>query len=345
MYSVDKTNFKSFLLDFPSQIIKTLEIFKNSDMNFKKKKFENIIYLGMGGSAISGDILKDALYDRLQLPLYVVRGYDVPAYCSDKSLVLAVSYSGNTEETLSAVKSATAKGAEVAVVTSGGELGDLADQNKWTKIVIPGGMPPRQSFGYLFFSNLLLLNHLNLVDVSEQEIMDIINLVKMEIKRFDEKTADGMVLPQELARQIQHNVPVIYATAPYFGSVAVRWKNQFQENSKSLAYSNVLPEMNHNEIVGWEMESAVMKNLIVIFLEFNNENKRIEKRIQLTKNIIREKKVQIAEIFAEGNSRLENAVSLVILGDWISYYLALCYGKNPVSILNIDYLKGELKKS
>ena len=344
MYSIDKNNFVNYLKQFPNQIIKVLESFNQKKIKIDLSKIENIICLGMGGSAIAGDIFKEALFDKLNLPLYVIRGYQIPQYCNEKTLVIACSYSGNTEETLSAVNKANDKNAQIAVITSGGELKNLAKVNKWTELNIPGKLPPRQAFGYLFFSILLLLNHLKICKVADNEIKSIIKLSKKIVQWNFDKSSSDRILSKELAKQIQNKIPIIYATTPYFGSVAMRWKTQFQENSKSMAFFNTIPEMNHNEIVGWEMEHDALNQFIVIFLQCEDMPPRIATRIELTKNIIKAKGIDIAEIYAEGKTRLEKAISLVLLGDWISYYLAIFYKKNPESILNIDYLKSELNK-
>ncbi len=344
MYSVDKTNFISFLQQFPNQIIESKKLVENSEMKIDSEKIENIIYLGMGGSAIAGDVIRESLFDDLTLPLNVYRGYDVPEYCNENSLIIVCSFSGNTEETLNSIGKAHKRGAQIVAVTSGGKLGDLAKKNNWTLVEVPGGLPPRQAFGYLFFSVLRVLSFLGYCTVQEKEINNIIKISNGIVRQNSEKTATGRILSKELARQVQNNIPIIYSTAPYFGAVAMRWKTQFQENSKSMAFYNVIPEMNHNEIVGWEMEHKMMNQFIVIFLQSKNINPRIAARISLTKNIIRDRGAKIAEIFAEGITPLEQAISFVLMGDWITYYLALFYNRNPLSILNIDYLKNELKK-
>jgi glucose/mannose-6-phosphate isomerase len=160
----------------------------------------------------------------------------------------------------------------------------------------------------------------------------------------DEQSVEGRAFTKDLALRLKNKIPIIYSSAPYIATVATRWKNQFQENSKSMAFSNVIPEMNHNEIVGWEMESLPYKDYLVLFLEYEQPNPRIEIRIQFTKSIIQDRETEVVEIYAEGKSLLAKVISLIIKGDWISYYLALLYERNPATIVNIDYLKSELKK-
>jgi glucose/mannose-6-phosphate isomerase len=342
MYSVDRDNFKRYLINFPQQIAESQKIFlKNTPRLINS--IQNIIYLGMGGSAIAGDIIMEVLFDELNLPMQVVRGYEIPGYCSDSSFVIASSYSGNTEETLSAVKKADKAGAQIIALTSGGELLKLAKKNKWSVLLIPDGIPPRQAFGYLFFLAYQLIMKVSGQDMSPKEFEDIIRFAESIVKISDEQTVEGRAFTKDLALRLKNKIPIIYSSAPYLATVATRWKNQFQENSKSMAFHNIIPEMNHNEIVGWEMASLPIKDYLVIFLEYEQSNSRIEKRIQLTKSIIQDRETEVAEVYAEGNSLLANVISLIIKGDWISYYLALFYERNPVQIVNIDYLKSKLK--
>lgn len=337
-------DFEKYLIQFPDQISEVLENFNPKKLKIDQKEINNVVCFGMGGSAIASDVIKDVLSDRLNIPVNVVRGYESPNYCNEKTLVIGCSYSGNTEETLSAINAVKNNNSQIAVVTSGGELSKLAKKNKWFEMKVPGKLPPRQAFGYLFFSILVLLCKLKACNVENKEIKSLVKLSKTVGRRNYDKTTSDRILSKELARQIRNKIPIIYAPAPYLGSVAMRWKTQMQENSKSMAFHNVIPEMNHNEIVGWEMENKSLNNFIVIFLQCEDMPKKIVERIQLTKNIIKSRGVSIAEIYAEGKTKLEKAVSLIILGDWISYYLALFYNKNPETILNIDYLKSELKK-
>ena len=143
--------FVEYLVQFPNQINDVIKKFKPKSIEVENKKIKNIICMGMGGSAIAADIAKDALSDRLKFPINVIRGYNCPNYCDKNTLVIACSYSGNTEETISAVKEAQDKNAQIIVISSGGELINLAKKNKWSRLTFPGDLPPRQAFGYLFF--------------------------------------------------------------------------------------------------------------------------------------------------------------------------------------------------
>jgi glucose/mannose-6-phosphate isomerase len=344
MYSVDKGNFKRYLLGFTQQISESQQIFKAASLQIKKESFNHILYLGMGGSAITGDIISDVLFDELKIPMQVVRNYNVPASCSSSTLVIASSYSGNTEETLHAVTEAEKRQAQIIAVTSGGNLLKMAKEKNWPYLQVPGGFPPRQAFGYLFFLSYQLICESIGKKISDDTFCDLIHLAEAIIHTNNEETAKGKAFAKDLAIQIINKIPVIYASAPFLTAIATRWKNQFQENSKSMAFSNIIPEMNHNEIVGWEMKNNALQDFLVIFLENHQHGARIDARLSLTKNIIRDRGIDVVEVYAEGSTILQQLISLIIIADWVTYYLALLYENNPASIVNIDYLKGELNK-
>ena len=344
MYSVDKSNFKKILLDFHKQIEESETLVNQATINIQADKIQRILYFGMGGSAIAGNLLYDTLFDQVKAPIDVVRGYNCPAYCNENTLVIASSYSGNTEETLSAINKIDKTGAAVLAITSGGELKKKATSKNWNLINIPGGLPPREALGYSFFPLYHTLGRIGLLSDYKPNTKKIAAFVHDIAIRNDHATSDGHVFSEELAKTIKGKIPLIYSTVPYLNTISRRWQNQFHENSKSMAFANVIPEMNHNEIVGWEQDTDLLKNLVVIFLENEDPHPRVKKRIELTKKIIQKKGAQVVELYTQGKTRLEKIFSLIVLGDWVSYYLAIYYKKDPVAIKNIDYLKGELAK-
>ncbi|MCB0283605.1 MAG: bifunctional phosphoglucose/phosphomannose isomerase [Calditrichaeota bacterium] len=345
MFSHDKSGFKNLLLNFYHQLDDAEEIVKSANFDLQDKRIKNILYLGMGASAIAGDLLNDVLFSELKVPLSVIRGYSVPAYCNENTLIIASSYSGNTEETISAVNSAQDSGAQLIVLTSGGKLGELAEEQKLPYLKIPKGYPPRQALGYKFFSLYHIMGRAGLFSAYQQDTSELKHFIKNEISKHDSTKHDGHILAQELAKTIHHKIPVIYSSAPHLNTVSKRWQNQLHENSKSLAFSNVLPEMNHNEIVGWEMETELRSSMVAIFLENENVHRRIKERIELSKSIIKEHGAEVVDIYSSGGSNLEKVFSLIILGDWVSYYLAMLNRKDPHIIKNIDFLKEELAKT
>lgn len=344
MYSVDKTGYKKVLLDFHKQIKAASDIYKKGAVKLDTSRIKNILYFGMGGSGIVGDLLNDVLFDELKVPLRIVRSYLSPASCNAETLLIVSSYSGNTEETLSALDAAKDSGAQILAITSGGKLAELAKANKWILIEIPGGLMPRQALGYLFFPLYHMLGAHNLLAEYQQDLKEFIRFVADLNKKNDYPNAEGHVLSMELAKTVHGKIPVLYSTAPYLNTISKRWQNQIQENGKSLAFANVLPEMNHNEIVGWELDIKGIQELIVIFLENEVPHPRIAKRIELSKKIIKNRGVKVVDIYSCGSTVMEKVFSLLVMGDWMSYYLALAYKKDPATIKNIDYLKKEMAK-
>jgi len=342
MYSVDKSNYKKTLLEFYKQVNESEAIFKQAHVQIDTSKINNILYLGMGGSAVAGELLSDVLFDELKVPLEVIRGYSAPAYSNEHTLVIIASYSGNTEETLSSAAGAVSRGAQVVALTSGGRLSSLAKEKNWNLIRIPQGMLPRQALGYLFFPLYHLLGTFELMTNYQNDLSSLERFVSKMARHNDYPRRDGKVLSKDLAHTIQNHIPVFYSTTPYLSTVAKRWQNQMHENAKSPAFSNVLPEMNHNEIVGWENKTLDLDNLIVIFLENQDAHPRIRKRIELSKKIIKDRGLQVVDIYPNGKTVMEKVFSLIVLGDWVSYYLALAYKIDPSEIKNIDFLKQEM---
>lgn len=345
MFSHDKTGFKQLLLDFPTQLDMAEDILDKANVKIDASKINNILYLGMGGSAIAGDLLKDILIDEIKVPISVVRGYKAPHFCNKNTLVIVSSYSGNTEETFSAASEAKGSGAQFLAISSGGKIGELAKENSWNMVTLPGGFPPRQSLGITFFALYKQLGNLGILENYVTDFSKLKSFVQDEITKHDYQKHGAHILAQELAKTIHNRIPVIYSTAPFLKSVSTRWQNQLQENSKNLAFKNVIPEMNHNEIVGWEMDTPLKESLVAIFLENENVNPRIKQRIELSKKIIKKSGSDVVDIYASGSCALERVLSLIILGDWVSYYLAKFNKVDPIEIKNIDYLKTELAKT
>ncbi len=344
MYSVDKTGYKKVLLHFHEQVEQSSALLSKSNISLDSARIKNILYFGMGGSGIVGDLIHDVLFDELTVPFQVVRSYLAPAFCSKETLVIVSSYSGNTEETLSALEGVKESGAQIVALTSGGKLAELAKANNWGLIELPTGFMPRQALGVMFFPLYRLLGESGLSKNYEADLNSFIKFIKNLAKQNDYPSKTGHVFSMDLARTIQNKIPVIYSTAPYLKTISTRWQNQMHENGKSLAFRNVLPEMNHNEIVGWEMDAEQLKNLIVIFLENEDPHPRIRQRIALSKKIIKNRGVQVVDIYSKGSTVLEKVFSLLLMGDWVSYYLALAYKKDPADIKNIDFLKEEMAK-
>lgn len=320
---IDASNMLKVIEDFPQQCRTAIELPKGMSVS---GKIDKIVVAGMGGSAVCGDLLKIYMHEH-KIPVFVVRDYKVPNFVDEKTLFFAVSYSGNTEETLSAFEDANKKNAKIIAVTTGGQLGVLAKK----VIKIPTGLQPRAALGYLFFPVLGVLSNSGIIDVESNKIDEMLSILS--------KTDDFKIIGERLAKKIQNKTPIVYSSE-LFGAVAYRWKTQLNENSKSAAFHHVFSEMNHNEIVGYQ--SMNKNDFTTIFIRDKFDNERIKKRMDVTKEII-STRVDVEEIFTRGEHLLSRLFSGIYYGDFVSYYLALANKIDPTPVNVIENLKKRLK--
>ncbi|HOK79917.1 MAG TPA: bifunctional phosphoglucose/phosphomannose isomerase [bacterium] len=306
-----------------------------------QQKYDCIIWAGMGGSAIAGDILKQVIQHNCSTPFFVHRNYGLPKFVSNKSLVLGISYSGDTEETCDACTEAVNRGAMVWTLSSGGKLEEFAMNNRIPHVKIPSGQPPRCSLGYLFFPPANLLFMLGYIKKIETE--KIAEIADMCAKKYGVDNQENNIA-KEFARKIYNKNVVIYS-GDFLSPVALRWKTQMAENSKHMVLTNVFPEMNHNEIMAWNFPSHYIKNSIVFFLYDRGDHERIKLRMDLTADILSMKSIQVQKIESDEQEPVQRMFSLLLLGDWISFYLALLNGVDPTEIKEISYLKTKLASS
>ena len=321
---VDNSNMLKVIEEFPHQCRTALSLPKGISVSGKVDK---IIIAGMGGSAVGGDLMKSYLHD-LKIPIMTVRDYKLPNFVDENTLVFAVSYSGNTEETLSAFEDAQKKKAKVVAITSGGRLSEEAKK----VIKIPSGLQPRAALGYLFFPVLGVLVNSGIVQENSNDVKEMLDIIS--------KTDDFKTFGEKLAKQIGNRTPLIYASEQ-FGAVAYRWKTQFNENSKVAAFTHNFSELNHNEIVGYQTMSK--EKFISIFIRDNFDNERIKKRMDITKDIISQK-VEVAEVYTKGSSLLSRMFSALYDADFASYYLALHNNIDPTPVHVIENLKKKLSE-
>jgi len=332
-----------YLYDLPEQFASSLKL----DLAFVsgyRKDYRQIVVSGMGGSAIGGDILRTYAAGRAKIPVTVVRDYHLPAFVNQDTLFLAVSYSGNTEETLSAYSEAREKKASIICITTGGKLKAQAEADGYAVVGIPAGLVPRAATGYLFAPLVLLLEKLGIVADVHQELEETVTVLRDMRDKLQPGAPVSTNQARIIARQLKDSLPVIWGTAGMSEVAAQRWKAQINENAKCPAYYNVFPELNHNEIVGFEAPTQLLSSLSCIILRDRYDHERVQRRIEISKDIIRERVKSIVEVNSQGESYLARFYSLVYSGDYASVYLALEYGVNPTPVAVIDYLKAELGK-
>lgn len=325
---------KSLVAAFPQHLREALTIGRAAQFKNTDKKFDNIVISGLGGSGIGGKIVSQLLADHCALPIICTSDYVLPSFVSNKTLVIISSYSGDTEETVAAMQEAVAKGAEIACVTSGGKIGAYAKENGLNHIIIPGGNPPRSMFGYSSVQLLFVLKAYGIIDNSfEKQVESSIATIEGDIDNIRS-------VSKSIADKIVKRIPVLYSEASYEG-LAIRWRQQINENSKMLCWHHVFPEMNHNELVGW---TGGDNRVAVIIIRNEDDHKRSQLRMELCKKLMGEKCDTILEVWSKGSSRLERTMYLNHVGDWLSIDLAEIKNEDATAIPAIIFLKNELSK-
>lgn len=300
-----------------------------------KSKINNIVLTGLGGSAISGDLLQNFLGEELTLPFSVNRNYDLPSYCDKKSLLIVSSYSGKTEETISVLKKALKNNCQIVCITTGGEVGKIAKDHHLPTISLQKDLQPRYALGVSFFSLLKLFQEIELIGAQDE----VVDLIKGNWKKNSEVHSQEDSLAFSIAQSLIGYLPVIYSAAGKTSALGYRFKCQFNENSKLHAFHNVIPEMNHNEIVGWESYNE--KNLLakIILIEDKAYHPAVKKRFGIIRSVFQPEIIGLKsreEIFKV------RIMDLIYLTDWITFHLAVLRGFDPSEIDNIDYLKKQL---
>ncbi len=342
---IDKEGMLEVEEGFYRQLVSAREIAAGADLGkIKERDFKGVAFLGMGGSGFTGDIIKALIEDDINIPVEVVKGYNLPSFIRKGWLVVSVSYSGNTEETISATNQALERECEIIMVCSGGELEKIGESNEKTIIKIPPGMQPRGAIGYLFFPAYLTLDSLGISNVSDSDIEEALSLVKEKAELFSREVESDKNPAKKLALEISDNLPIVYGTEGLLSALAYRLKCELNENSKTPCWWNEFSELNHNETVGWQRLKEITGKFVLLVLREKDEGIRIKTRIRVTLDLIKENINRIIEIPVEGKSKLARALSTMYLGDIASVYLALLSGINPGPVEKIESLKVELKK-
>lgn len=298
-----------------------------------------VVIAGMGGSAMGGDLLRSLAAPTAAAPIVVNRGYTLPAHVDSRALVLVSSYSGNTEETLAALHEALARDAQIIALSSGGTVTSLAAQHKFPVVKMPGGMQPRAALGYSVAALITLAERLELLPPQKEAWVEANRILEgMSVREADPDTS----LAFTIARRLGARTPLIYSGNGLLETVNVRWRGQIQENAKRLAFGNVLPELNHNEIMGWEVEAAMHAELAIIMLRDAGDHPAVQQRARVTKDLLIDRAGAWIDVESEGNARLTRLLTTVHLGDWVSFYLAMQDAIDPTPVRLISRLKATL---
>ncbi len=286
----------------------------------------------MGGSGIGGKIVSLWLQDELKYPVILVQDYNLPNFVNENTLVIASSYSGDTEETLMSVEKAAEKGARIIAITSGGRLKDFCAERNFDYIIVPGGNPPRSAIAFSLIQLVAIFSKLGMV--SETHLTSFENALKLIRKESDNIKSEA----RSLSTSLNGFIPIFYAGAKYEG-IAVRARQQFNENAKTLCWHHVIPEMNHNELVGW---GGGDERFAVVLFNTGDLIPRNQRRFEITMEVIRQKTPNVIVVDAMGESIIERSLYLIHLIDWASYFSAEQHKVDSMEIEVIDFLKNEL---
>lgn len=324
---------KALVQNFTNQLREAKAVSEKAVIS-EGKAIQNILITGLGGSGIGGTIISELVADVCAVPVIINKDYFIPGFVNEHTLVIVSSYSGNTEETLSAMEMAIARKAQIVCISSGGKVLQLAKQHQFDFIEIPGGMPPRSCIGFGITGMLRVFSAKGFVD--NRLFSDLEKSIALLDKENEHIKKEAL----NIAEQLANKFPILYSLGSCEGAV-VRFRQQLNENSKMLCSHHVFPEMNHNELVGWTNRN---ENLVVVTLHTSFDYARTKKRYEVCRPIFEKYTNTVIDIIPKGESKLEQFLYLIHIGDWISCYIADIKGIDPVEVNVIDYLKTELSK-
>ncbi len=326
---------KNLVEAFIDHLAQALEIADQTELSAPKNEIHNVLILGMGGSGIGGSIAAQVLEKEISVPVLSCKDYTIPSFVGENTLIIASSFSGNTEETLAALDEAKARTKNIVCLSSGGRISEMAVEEGFGLVSIPGGMPPRAALGYSFPQLFSILKQCSLINWDiRNEFEPCIELIRNETDSIRKQALD-------IAQKIHNRTSIIYAESGFEG-VCIRFRQQINENSKKLCWHHVVPEMNHNELVGWREDAS---DKAVLILRNESDLPRNQRRIELSKEIFTEYNPEIIEIWSKGMNKLQRTLYLIHLCDWISVEIADINQTDSIEIKVIDYFKSELAKS
>ena len=338
---IDTQNMFGSIWNFPDNIIEAMKIGSSIVLQNDFSKVEKVIVAGMGGSAIGGDVTGALIENELDIPFIVIRGYQLPNWVDERTLVICSSYSGDTEETLSAFDDAQSRNALICSITTGGTLVDKCLSSGCDVINIPDGLQPRAALAFSFVPMLYLLKKVG--KISLESISWLSKAAKLLKDVREGYSIDDQSNPTwSLAQKIKYHLPIIYTGSERLNPVAIRLKGQLCENGKMLAYYNSLPEMNHNEIEGWENNKELFEQYYIIWLKDKDDHGRVKLRQKATQKILRKNGVKQSVLKMNEKSFSERFLHMIHYGDWLSYWCAIAHESDPGLVEKIIQIKKKL---
>jgi len=338
---IDKSNILGYCVKTSIYCEDAVQRAKKVSVEYGKPR--HIVVAGMGGSAIGGEILRDWLLDELPIPIEVCRDYRLPAYANKDTLVFAISCSGKTEETLCAFVDAVKRRCKIISITSGEHLLSFSEKLHVPHVIVPSELPSRVTLPYLFLPLPIFLEKMGVLQNREKEIQETIRVVGKLGQENSPETPTAKNQSKKLALELMETIPVVYGFREY-SAVARRLKTQFNENSKVPSTHDVFPELNHNEVVGWEASETLTKRFSVLLIRDHKEPPEIRHRIEATKSLMLHKAEKVLEVYARGESKLARMFSVLFVGDLASVYLAILRNTDPTPVESITRIKEEMGK-
>ncbi len=327
----------------PQQCQQAWQMAMKFDLPQDYSKVDKVVILGMGGSAIGGDLVASLVVSEAKLPILVYRGYDLPAFTDAKTLVIASSYSGMTEEILSSFEQALETDSKKLAITTGGKLKSMAEERNVPVFGFDYKAQPRAALAFSFLPILGFLQRLGFLSDKSADVAETVEVLQKLAQRINETVLLSHNPAKQLANRLYGRLLVIYG-AGIVSEVAHRWKTQLNENSKLWTFYEVSPELNHNAVVGYQFPSELANKIMVVLLRSTFLQRRIQLRYQVTCQLLDQAKVGYQFVDGDGTSPLSQMMSLVLFGDYVSYYLAILYKIDPTPVKAIAYLKEQLAK-
>ncbi len=342
MAELDQDDMLARIAELPAQCHDAWRQAQKLQLPSEYGSIERIIIVGMGGSAIGGALLQDLVWRTCDVPITLVRGYTLPTFArGQETLTVACSYSGNTEETLSCYKQAMERGTKTLAITTGGELAQLAREAATPLVQFDYQSQPRAALGYSFALLLGAFWRLGLVRDYTDDVVEAVAV----LEAWQRETAHGVPTATNPAKQLAYHIegrlPVIYGGG-FLSATANRWKTQLNENAKSWAFFELLPELNHNAVVGLGLPEIVRQNAFVVLLRSELSDRRMEERWDVTQELLEREGVHNAQVWGRGETKLAHMLSLIHFGDYVSFYVAMLHGVNPTPVESIAFLKRRL---
>lgn len=344
---IDNHNLIDSIYNLGHQVLQAWEEIQAIDIDKNFKNIANVVISGMGGSALGGRVVDSLLVDRVRVPIEIITDYRLPAYINNRTLVILSSYSGNTQETLSAYHDALNKDSQIFGITTGGTLGGLLKNNhNLAYIFTPKYNPsqqPRMGLGYSISSTLAILSLAKVLHISDDEVKNIVQKINQEIENNRLEVTLGRNLAKSIAMKLKDKI-VNLISSEHLTGASYAFKNQINENSKTFSTLSEIPELNHHLMEGLQYPKMALKNLIFLFIESELYSFEVQQRYPLTKEVIEKNNLAYASIKLRLATKLEQIFELLTIGSFVSFYLAMLYEIDPAPIPWVDYFKQRLSK-